>query len=175
INDRAESLPREAMPLTATPQRLQPRSRDLPPERLERREVSRYCMIVEVALHHRPQPFPGLGNPLMPPLAQFLPYRLQFAPQPHLDRLPSYREPLAFPGLPADVRESQKVEGLGLALSSPFPVVLREPPKLDQPRFLRVQLQPELPHPLTQLLQECFRVLPLLEPQHAEERRVGKE
>src|SRR5450631_976979 len=34
-------------------------------------------MIVEVALHHRPQPFPGLGNPLMPTLAQLLPGALQ--------------------------------------------------------------------------------------------------
>ncbi len=37
IEDRAESLPPETMPLTATPERLQPRTRDFPPERLERR------------------------------------------------------------------------------------------------------------------------------------------
>ena len=98
------------MPLAATPERLQPRARDLPPERLKRHEVPRHCVIVEVALHHRPQPVPSLGNPLMPALAQLLPYRLQFTPQPLLDRLPPDFEPATLPGLPADVRESQKVK-----------------------------------------------------------------
>src|SRR5688572_112772 len=151
------------MPLTATPQRLQPGARHLPPKRLERCEVSRHRVIVEVALHHRPQPVSGPGDRLMPALAQLLPYRLQFAPQPLGDRLPPDRKPSTLPGLPADVRESQKIEGVGFALSSPLPVLLRKTPKLDQPRFLRVQLQPELPHSLPQLLQECVCVLPVLE------------
>jgi hypothetical protein len=67
------------MPLTATPERHQPRARHLPPKRLERPKVSRNSMIVEVALHHRPQPVPGLGHPFMPALAQLLPHCLQFA------------------------------------------------------------------------------------------------
>jgi len=87
------------------------------------------------------QPFSSVGNPLVPPLAQLLPYRLQFAPQPLLDRLPFHRKPVALPGLPADMRETQKIEGLGFALTSLLPVALRESPKLDQPRFLRVTLR----------------------------------
>ena len=113
------------MSLTATPKRLQPRARHFPPERLKRREIPWYSVIVEVALHHRSQPFPGLGNPLVPPLAQLLPYRLQFAPQPLLDRLPSDLEPVALRGLPANMRESKKIEGLGFALSSPLPRLKR--------------------------------------------------
>src|SRR5437016_5663068 len=52
------------------------------------------------------------------------------------------------------MRESQKIEGLGLPFPSPLPVVLRESSKLDQSRFLRVQFQPELPHPLPQLVED---------------------
>ena len=64
------------------------------------------------------------------------------------------------------MREPQKIEGLGFVLASPLPVSLRESPKLDQPRFLCVQFPPELPHPLPQLLQECFRFYPVLKTQH---------
>jgi hypothetical protein len=167
LNERAEAFPGEAMPLTATPERLQPGSCNLPPEHPERPGVPRHGMVVEVALYHRPQPIPGVGHPLMPALAQFLPNRLQFTPQSLLGRQPSHRKPATLPSLPADVRESQKIEGLGFALPSPPPVTLRESPKLDQPRFLRVQFQPELLHPLPQLLQEHFRVLPVLETQHS--------
>src|SRR6266568_822549 len=154
------------MPLTAAPERLQPRARHFPSKRLERSEISRNSMIVEVALHHRAQPVPGLGNPFVPALAQLLPHCLQLATQPLFDRLPPDLEPATPPSLPAPMRESQKIESVRLSLPSPFPVIFREPPELDQPRFLRVQFQPELPHPLPQLLQECFRFLPRLEPQH---------
>jgi hypothetical protein len=65
IQDRAEPFPRKAMSLTAMPTRGQPCPRDLPPERPERREVPRYCVIVEVALRHRLQPGSGSGNPLI--------------------------------------------------------------------------------------------------------------
>src|SRR5436309_10526596 len=126
------------MPLAATPQRRQPCTRYLPPKRLERPEVARHGVIVEVALDHRSQPVPSLCNPLMPALAQLLPDCLQFAPQTLLDRLPPDFEPATLSGLPTDMRESQKIEGLGFALSSPLPVILRKAPKLDQPRFLRM-------------------------------------
>ena len=46
------------MPLTATPERLQPASCNLPPEHPERHKVPRHGMVAEVALHHRPQPIP---------------------------------------------------------------------------------------------------------------------
>src|SRR5215213_2360758 len=113
------------MPLTAMPKRLQPRTNHLSPERLERAKVPRHRVIVKVALHHRPQPRSGLGNPLMPPPAQLLPYRLQFAPQPLLDRLPSHREPVTLLGSSTHVCKTQKIEGLGIPLTSALPVLLR--------------------------------------------------
>src|SRR5678816_4939681 len=106
IGNQVETLPRHAMPLTATPKRRQPGPHHLPPEHPKRLEISRYRMIVEVTLHHRPQPFPGLRHTLMPPLAQLLLHYLQFAPQPLFDRLSSNPEPATFSGLPAHVRKS---------------------------------------------------------------------
>src|SRR5258708_2298358 len=75
-----ETLPRQTMPLTATPKRRQPQSRYFPPESLKRREVTRYRVVIEVALYYSTQPFPGLDNPLMPALAQLLLDSPQFAP-----------------------------------------------------------------------------------------------
>src|SRR5450755_4544187 len=107
------------MPLTATPERLQPRARHFPSRRLERSDISPNSLIVEVPLDHRAQPVPGLGNPFVPALAQFLPHCLQFATQPLFVRLPLDLEPATSPGLPPDMRESQKIEDL--RLSFPFP------------------------------------------------------
>ncbi len=58
IENRAETLPRQAMPLAATPKRRQPGTRYFPPKRLERGEVTRHGKVVKAALHHRPQPVP---------------------------------------------------------------------------------------------------------------------
>src|SRR5579863_6940171 len=138
IHDRTEPLPRVAIPLASTPERCQPHAGHLPLERPQGREVSRNSVIVEVTLHHRPQPLPVLHHPLMPALAEFLLDCLQLAPQPLLRGLSPNREPVALPGLPATVRESQKIEGLGFAFPSPLPVFLREPSKFDQSRLLRV-------------------------------------
>ena len=46
------------MPLTATPERFQPRAHHLSSKRLERQEISRNSRIVEVTLHHGAQPVP---------------------------------------------------------------------------------------------------------------------
>src|SRR5712691_6363213 len=138
IQDRTEPRPRKAISLAATPERRQPHTSHLSWKRPQGREVARYRVIVEVSLHHRPQPFPVLDHPLMPALAKLLLNRLQFAPQPLLRGLPTNREPVALPGLPATVREAQKIESLRFTLSSPLPVSLRESPELDQSRLLRV-------------------------------------
>ncbi len=62
------------------------------------------------------------------------------------------------PVLPADVRESQKIERLGLAFSSLFPVLFGKPPELNPARFVWVQFQPKLPQPFPEIFQEtvCF-------------------
>jgi len=62
-------------------------------------------------------------------------------------------------GLPADVREPQKVERLGLPFPSSFPVLFGEPPELDPARLIWMEFQPKLPQPFPEILQKtvCFR------------------
>ena len=50
------------------------------------------------------------------------------------------------PLLPADMREAEKVERLRLPFSAPLPVFGRKRSELQQPRFLGMQFQVELPH-----------------------------
>ena len=64
----------------------------------------------------------------------------------------------------ADMRETEKVERFRLALAPGCPVADGEPPELDQPGLLRVQLQPELREPLPQVGQEPLCVPAMLEP-----------
>src|SRR6218665_4178402 len=65
---------------------------------------------------------------------------------------------------PTAVGEPQEVEGLRFALSSTASVVPGEAPDLDQPRLLRMQLQPELLQPLGHFALETLGVAPELEP-----------
>src|SRR5215471_13028730 len=59
----------------------------------------------------------------------------QLSPHPLADRLAPHRiAPL--PVLPADMREPQKIERLGLAFSSLVPVDLGMPPELHPARFV---------------------------------------
>ena len=59
--------------------------------------------------------------------------------------------------------EPQKRERLRFSLTPLFPGGPRESTKLDQSRFLRMDLQPELRQPFLKLLQEPLRVPLVLE------------
>src|SRR2546423_1926078 len=98
----------------------------------------------------------------MQPLHQLVLDLLQLGPHPLRDRDPLERVAPA-PGLPADVREAEELERLRPTEAPRRPVLGGEPPKLDQPRLLGLQLQPELRQSLAQLRLEPLRVLPMLE------------
>lgn len=70
----------------------------------------------------------------------------KFGPQPFLDRGPPEPEEPA-PALPADVREAQEVERLGLAESTLCPVRGGEPPEPDEACLVGVQFQRKLREP----------------------------
>ncbi len=53
---------------------------------------------------------------------------------------------------PADARETQKVERLGLSFPSSFPAIFGEPPELDPARFIWMQFQPKLSQPFPKVL-----------------------
>ena len=71
----------------------------------------------------------------------------QLRPHPFRDRDTPHPEPPAA-GSGTDVRKAQKVERLRLAQTPTPPVDGGTPPELDQPRLVRVQLQPEPREPL---------------------------
>jgi hypothetical protein len=65
---------------------------------------------------------------------------------PFADRLPQHRIHSVASLLDADVRKAEKLERLRFSFSTLLPVLDRERTKFQQPRFLGMQLQVELPH-----------------------------
>jgi hypothetical protein len=72
----------------------------------------------------------------------------------------------ALSGLPAGVREPQKVEGFRFAQTALAPPLLCEATKLDQASFLRVQFQAKLGKPLPQGLLKLLSFLALFKSHH---------
>jgi hypothetical protein len=64
------------------------------------------------------------------------------------------------------VRESQKVERLGLPFSSSRPVDFGKPPELNPARLVWVHFQSELPQPFPKLRQEAVCFGPMLESEY---------
>ena len=64
------------------------------------------------------------------------------------------------------MREAQKLERLRLPKPTRLASFGGEPPELDQPRLLRMQLQPELREPVAQIGQEPLGVLTMLKARH---------
>ncbi len=151
-------VPADPRALAAAPQRLEPVSDRLVAEGPDRFAVAGHGVVGEVPSHHACQPAPLLRDGEMP-ASQALVFDLgQLRPHPFRDRLTRQPEPPGA-GLPADVREAEEVERLRLAQTPTSPVDGGEAPELDQPRLVRVQLQPELREPLAKLRQELLRVL----------------
>ena len=159
-----QSFPVEAMALAALAQLGSPQPGQPVAKESQAVEVSRYRMIVEVALHDRPEPFARVRNRIMPTLPELLLKFLQLPPQALADRLPLHGK-LPPPVLPADMREAQKVERLRLTFSSPFPVELGKRPELNPARFIRMQFQSKLPQPFPEVLQETVGFRLRLEPE----------
>jgi hypothetical protein len=99
--------------------------------------VARYRVIVEVALHNRLEPLPGCGHRFVHALPELLFNFCQLPPQALAYRVALHRK-VPVPVLRADMRESQKIERVGLSFSSPFPVSLGESSELDPARFVWV-------------------------------------
>jgi hypothetical protein len=103
-------------------------------------------VVVEVALYDRLEPFAGLGHWIVHALAELLFDLSELAPHTLADRPALHREK-AFSVFPAYVRESQKIERLGLSFSPSFSVLFGIPPELDPARFIWMKFQPKLRQP----------------------------
>src|SRR5437763_11986353 len=102
----------------------------------------------------------------MPASLDFAFQRSQLGPRPFRVGDPLELEPPRLPRLRAHVREAEKPERLRLAESTGLAIAGGEPPELDQPCLLGVQLQAELREPVAQVSPEPLRVLPVLESHH---------
>jgi len=123
---------------------LAPAAESTPPERKhpvterpQAREVSWYRVVVEVALDDRPLPSSGLGQRIVHTHLELLLDLSQLASHAFADRFAPYHE-APETVLPADVRETQKVERPRLPFSSTFPVLFGKSAELDPARLVWV-------------------------------------
>src|SRR5579872_1569251 len=159
-NKSFHTVPRQAVALTSSSQDGPPEVPHCHAKGAQCRTVHGHSVIPKVTQQNRTQVRPLFRNGLVQALPQFTFNfsQLGLPPLPH--RLPQHREvPLS--GFPAAVREAQKVERLRFAVATGSPISFRIAAELDDPRFVGVQVQPELRQALAQFCQKplCLRTI----------------
>jgi hypothetical protein len=131
----------------------------------ERLQVRRHRMICKEAANDFSEPFPLLGNRLMPPLSQLLLDLFELCSQAVAPGFPLEKKsaPARFA---ADESEAQEVEGLRLAEPAPGAVASRVSAKLDEPGLLGVECKSELLEPCAHQFQEAASIVLMLEANH---------
>jgi len=127
-------------------------------------QVSRDCVVVEVALHDGLEPFPRQRYWIVHALTKLKLDVFQLGYHALGDRFALEGE-LPLLGLPTDMREPQKAERLRLAFSSLIPAEFGIPSELDPARLIWMKLQPELLQPLREMFPAAVRVRLALEAQ----------
>src|SRR5215831_4988472 len=161
---RLQELPGHPAPLTATSNHMQPAFAYLEPKTPEAGEIAGYSVIVEVTLHHPPQPFPDCRQWLMHPHPQGGFHLLQLGEKSLPDGFAQHEELSILPGFSANVRKPKEVERLRLAFTPSLPVLNRKPPKLNQAGLTRMKFQTEPLQPLPPFPEESLRIRAMLEP-----------
>ena len=162
LSQGEDTLPGERALLASAAKCLPPMPNHSFPEYAETVEVPRYRIVVEVALHDRFEPLAGLAHRIVHTLTELLLNLPQLRPHAFADRLAPHREP-PYPILPADMRESQEVERLGLAFPSSFPVLFGIPPELNPTRFVRMEFLTKLRQPFPHAIQKTIGFSLILE------------
>jgi hypothetical protein len=96
--------------------------------------------------------------------------QLRLPPPAH--RLAQHREP-SLPGLPAAMRETEEVEGLGFPVATVPPVPVRRAAEFDEACLLGMQRQSESRETVAQLDEKAFGLLAMLAA-HDEVSRPGE-
>src|SRR5580700_5884712 len=166
MDEAPHAFPEDATVLAAPRPRAMPEPPYLEPKQSQRMAIHGHAVVPDVATHHRLQPFAlfGDGSVHAEPKLGF--HRVQLCLQSFADRLPQHRIHSVASLLYADMRKSEKVERLRFPFSAPFPVVDRKRTKFQQPRFLGMQFQVELPHSLSEFRPELFGIRFALESNH---------
>src|SRR6266849_796541 len=166
VNNPPHAVPAHAAVLTAPRQRAMPEPDHMEPEQAECRAVHGNTVVSVVSLDHRAQPLTHLRDGVVHASLELGFHLAQLGLQPRTNRLPQHREPPITALLPADVREAEKVEGLGLCLTAPLALVDRIRAELQQAGFVRMQLQSELPESFLEFLPEPLGIRLVLESEH---------
>ena len=95
-------------------------------------------MVVEVSLNDRLEPLASLLNRIVLADQELLLDLPQLCPHPLARRFPQDHKAPLLTRLPAQVRETEKVERLRFLLSTLFPISFGMSPKLNQARLVRV-------------------------------------
>jgi len=117
-----QALPGHPAPLTATSNHMQPALAYLEPKTPKTDEIAGYRVIVEVTLHHTPQPSPDFRQRLMHAHPQGGFHLLQLGEKSLPDGFAQHEELFILPRSSADVREPKEVERLRLALTPSLPI-----------------------------------------------------
>ena len=165
-DEAPHAIPEDASVLATPRQRAMPEPSHLESKESQRRVVHGHSVIPEVSTHHRLQPLALFGDGFVHAPLKLGFHRVQLRLQSFADRLPQHRVHSVAPLLHADMREAEKVECLGLPFSTPLPVVDRKRTKFQQPRFLGMQFQVELPHSFREFRPELFGIRFALESNH---------
>src|SRR6266851_6726707 len=123
--------------------------------------------------HHRAQPVALLRNGDIHASPEFGFHLAQLGLQPLPSRLPQHRKPSAA-RLPTDMGETEEVEGFGLPLTPPLPVLARERAELQKTGFLGMQLQAELPKTFGQFLPATLGIRLVLEAEQSDVERIQR-
>ncbi len=130
------------------------------PKDVQRRVIHGHRVVSEVPTRNRAKPLAYLRDGIMHAPLKFRFHLVQLCLHPFAYRLPQHRVHSIASLLYADMRKAKKVERLRFPCSTLEPVVDREWTKFQQPRFLGMQFQVELPHSLGQFRPELLGIRP---------------
>jgi len=151
------------MPLTASPQTLEPSFTYMGTESRHHAAVGRYREVGEVAPHHGPEPAPLLIDRPMPVPAKRFRDLIESGSHPlPLRPTPELKARAVLPG-GAVVGEPQEVEHFWLAFAASFSAFGCKLAELDQARLLRMQAQCEPGQPVLEIVQKALRIALVLE------------
>jgi hypothetical protein len=145
-DEAPHTIPEYAAILAAPRQRAMPEPAEPEPKSRQCRSIHGHPIVAEVSTYHRLLPFAHFGDGFVHPSLKFGFHLVQLRLQPFAHRLPQHRKPSIASLLYADMRKAQEVERLRFPFSTFLPVVDRKRTKFQQPRFLGMQFQVELPH-----------------------------
>src|SRR5438309_9244987 len=165
-DEAPHAIPKHAAFVARPQKRAMPEPPYLEPKNPQRVLVLRHTVIPDVPTYHRLQPLAYFGDGFMQSSLKLGFHLVQLRLQPFANRLPQHRKPSIAPLLHTNVRKAKKVERLRFPFSTPLPVVDRVWTELQQARFLRMQLQVELPHSLGQLRPKLLGIRFHLEAKH---------